>query len=528
MVNTTRRAAWRSGPANGWHEDLIWYAAAVHQMRALTPGFDDFLQVYQDLQTNQLPEAQAVPELVAIARQWGDPRSLGYQSQVHGTFADKPNWPAQALWQECAHNHWFFLPWHRAYLLEFEAVVRGHVVDLGGPADWALPYWNYSDFAADGQRLSLPLPLQGDTLPDDVTVPGVEARADGTFPNPLFNPTRQGPDPASGPGWATATRALLRPHYANQQDTGRVSFGGGVLENPNNPALFHDSSVEIGQLDVQPHGSTHVEVGGVMAQFETAALDPVFWMHHCNVDRLWETYARDLKHGYPFQNGLGVGTAAHQSWLGQQFRFRRPDGSTQVWKAPDVLDIGALGYAYDTTAPPPLPPPPVTGPPGSEVDPFGLDVGAPEPVAEAGPVAPLADLEIALSGGEGADPDLGVDAFPSGTQWLLRFDGIRATGPTATSYDVFLGLGSGADADPADAEHHVGLLSLFGVYEASRDDGTSAADGQRRQLDVTAQVAAQAATFRPLAATVRLRATNPGRDLAGIGLTIDRVTLEFA
>jgi tyrosinase len=528
MVNTTRRAAWRSGPANGWHDDLVWYAAAIHRMRALTPGFDDFLQVFQRLQTGQLPPSQAVPELAAIADQWGDPRSLGYQSQVHGTFVDKPDWPAQALWQECAHNHWFFLPWHRAYLLEFEAVVREHIVELGGPAEWGLPYWNYTDFAADPRRLTLPLPLQGDTLPDDVTVPGVEARADGTFPNPLFNLTRQGPDPRSGAGWATATRALLRPHYANQQDTGRVSFGGGVLEDPNNPAVFHDSANEIGQLDAQPHGSTHVEVGGTMAQFETAALDPVFWMHHCNVDRLWETYANELGHDYPFRNGRGVGTAAHHSWKSQQFRFRRTDGSTTVWTAPEVLDIQSLGYAYDTTAPPPLPPPPVTGPPGSEVDPFGLDVAAPEPVAEAGPVVPLADLEFAVSGGEGSDPDLGVDAFPSGAQWVLRFDGIRATGPTATSYDVFLGLDPDATADPADAEHHVGLLTLFGVYEASRDDGTSAADGQRRQLDVTTQVAAQAATLRPMAARVRLRATNPGRDLAGVGLTIERVTLEFA
>ena len=105
------------------------------------------MQVYQDFQTGQLPGAQAVAELVAIAAQWGDPRSLGYQSQVHGTFVDKPNWPAGALWQECAHNHWFFLPWHRAYLLEFEAVVSEHIVALGGRADWALPYWNYTDFA---------------------------------------------------------------------------------------------------------------------------------------------------------------------------------------------------------------------------------------------------------------------------------------------------------------------------------------------------------------------------------------------
>jgi tyrosinase len=526
MVNTTRRAAWRSGPANGWHDDLVWYAAGIHQMRVRTPDLDDFLQIYREFDAGQRPPQQAIPQLADIAAQWGDPRSLGYQSQVHGTFTARPNWPPQALWQECAHNHWFFLPWHRAYLVEFEEVVRGHVVELGGPADWGLPYWNYTDFAAEQDRLALPLPLQGDTLPDDVTVPGVEPRADGSFPNPLFNPTRQGPDPNGNPGWASATRALQRPHYANQQDTGRVSFGGGVIENPNNPGQFHGAANEIGQLDLQPHGSTHVEVGGTMGRFETAALDPAFWIHHCNVDRLWETYARDLGHGYPFENGVGAGTSAEQSWRNQQFRFRKPDGTTKVWRAPDVLDLDVLGYAYDTTKPPPLPPPPVSGPPGSEDSPFGLDVGAPEPVAEAGPVTPVAELEITLAGG--AEEDLGVDAFPAGAQWVLRFDGIRSTAPCRTSYEVYVGLAPGADADPGDAEHHAGLLSLFGVHEASRDDGTSAADGQRRQLDVTAQVAAQRATFRPLAASVRLVATNPGRDLAGVGLSIGRVTLEFA
>jgi tyrosinase len=93
---------------------------------------------------------------------------------------------------------------------------------------------------------------------------------------------------------------------------------------------------------------------------------------------------------------------------------------------------------------------------------------------------------------------------------------------------VFLGLEPGGDASPDDDDHYAGLLSLFGVYEASRDDGSSAGNGQRRQLDVTAQVAAQAATFRPLAASVRFAPVNPGRDLAGAVMSIERITLEFA
>ena len=534
MVTVTRRAAWRDGAADGWHDDFIWYAAAVHRMKARTADLDDFLRIFQRaLQQGFRPAL--VGQLVAIATRWGDPMSLGYQSQVHGTFVPKQSWPRHqgqpALWQECAHNHWFFLPWHRAYLLEFEAVVREHIRQLGGPADdWALPYWNYSDHAEDPRRLGLPLPLRGETLPAGVQVPGVEPAADGTVPNPLFNPTRLGPDepdPGDDTEWATATDALLRPHYANQQDTGFVSFGGGVLEDPTNAALFHDNARELGQVDAQPHGSVHVQVHGTMALFQTAGLDPVFWIHHCNVDRLWETYANDLQHGYPFQDGAGAGSAAQRSWRTQQFRFRRPDGGTSTWTAPELLDVASLGYAYDTTAPPPLPAVPPPPPPGSDLDPFGFDVPTPEPVASAGQVSLDREQDVAVSAG-GGDEGLGVDSFREGARWLLRFDGIRSARPAPTSYRVYLGLRPGEAADQGDADHYAGLLSLFGVYEASRDDGSSPAAGQSRQLDVTAQVTAQAAAFRPLATSVRLVPLSQARDLAGAEVSIDRISLEFA
>ena len=536
MTQMIRRAAWRDGADDGWHDDLVWYAAGVSRMRELTPGLDDFLATFRSALEQNFP-ADLVRNLASIARTWSDPMSLGYQSQVHGTFVDRRSWPRhrrrQALWQECAHNHWFFLPWHRAYLLEFEAVVRAHIRQLDGPADdWALPYWNYSDFRSDPERLGLPLPLRGATLPDGVDVPGVAGDTGGRRANPLFSPTRLGADapaPGESPAWASAALALLRPHYANQEDSGRVSFGGGVLEAPANAALFHGSAAEMGQLDLQPHGSVHVRVNGAMGLFQTAGLDPVFWLHHCNIDRLWETYAHDLGHGYPFQDGSGVGTRAHRSWTTRQFRFLQPDGSIRTWTAPSVLDLGTLGYAYDTTEPPALPAVPPPPPPGSEIDPFGIAGGNPaEPVAEAGPVTVAGTQDIPVSARSDDAADLGVDAFPVNSSWLLRFDGIRSTRPVPTSFQVFLGLAPGDTADPEDARSSAGLLSLFGVYEASRDDGTSDGSGQRRRLDVTAQVTAQAATFRPLDTSVRLVPVESDRDLAGAGLVVERITLEFA
>ena len=59
----------------------------------------------------------------------------------------------------CPHGNWYFLPWHRAYLLSFERIVR----ELSGKRDFALPYWNWTvdrQFPAafsTGDRSSNPL-----------------------------------------------------------------------------------------------------------------------------------------------------------------------------------------------------------------------------------------------------------------------------------------------------------------------------------------------------------------------------------
>jgi len=49
----------------------------------------------------------------------------------------------EGFWNQCQHGSWYFLPWHRAYLAAFEAIVLDAIVKKGGPSDWALPYWNY-------------------------------------------------------------------------------------------------------------------------------------------------------------------------------------------------------------------------------------------------------------------------------------------------------------------------------------------------------------------------------------------------
>jgi len=133
-----------------------------------------------------------------------------------------------------------------------------------------------------------------------------------------------------------------------------------------------------------PHNSIHLAVGGYdvtsvpgqnsdaspivgangdMGENDTAALDPIFYFHHCNIDRvfwLWQKKWRQTKTleiipEYPGTNssdnqGSTPGIAPN-TWLGLDTPLnpftRRGDGKETVYTSRDCIDIeGQLGYSY--------------------------------------------------------------------------------------------------------------------------------------------------------------------------------------
>jgi tyrosinase len=369
----------------------------------------------------------------------------------------------------------------------------------------------------------LPLAVRAPQLPDGLELATEDGEPDPDRSNPLYEPSRIGPEvlvqPPSADDWPDATAALTRHHYANAQDAQRVSFAGGYIEDL---TQFHFSD-EMGQVDGQPHGLGHTHTGGLMASFATAGLDPLFWMHHANVDRLWETYANDLDHKYPFPHGrpaqAGLEQQAYDSWAGREFRFLRPDGTVGKWRSPAVTDTKALGYEYDTIERPKFNDL-MWVPSGQDVDAFGAAPRQFTPVAAASDV-PITDLvTIELTGGE---PGENGSALVGATAlWNVRFDGLRCHAPALTSYAVYLDLDDGVDRDPT---HLVGVLSLFGVYEASLP--TNGNVGRNRLLEATGVVRSLEG-FDPFAARLTLVPANPDRDLDAVGLTVERISLETA
>ena len=169
---------------------------------------------------------------------------------------------AQAVWNGCqAHPYnpsnaeqyqqWYFLPWHRLMLAQFEGVIREVLHD----EDFTLPYWN---------------PITGN--PDDLIVPAV-FRDPGTT---LYNGTR----------WP----------WVNGGERIDLLYRDWISLDALNEKFYIDSPTgSLGfnpRLDQNPHFFTHFALGGDMAEFSTVGGDPMFYIHHANIDRLWESWNR--------------------------------------------------------------------------------------------------------------------------------------------------------------------------------------------------------------------------------------------
>lgn len=227
-----------------------------------------------------------------------DPRNWNRIAQIHVDF--------------CPHGNWFFLPWHRAYLVSFERICR----QMSGDPNFVLPYW---DWTAQRQ------------LPPAFTAPTVAGRR-----NPLLDNTRQMRANASLRASAVGETVIARI----MAETAYEMFGSTRPNGQNSTeARWLRAPGRTTALEGGPHNTTHVAVGGDMGDM-ISPRDPIFWLHHCNVDRLWARW-----------NALGRRNTTSPLWTGFQFNnmFQTPRGQgLTAWNVGvrDVVDHRAFGYTY--------------------------------------------------------------------------------------------------------------------------------------------------------------------------------------
>jgi hypothetical protein len=265
---------------------------------------------------------------------------------------------------QMAHMGPQFLAWHRYLILRME-------VDMGeaiGDPNFALPYWDWTDCWEDGDPDTCPLIFEQDYLGSAggclagnssvegyLTDQGFRVNIQTSPEENIFSPDSivcaqrllqrrvACSDKANGPPDSADVNGIFdRKVYDaapyNSCDTEEdVSFRQYLEGFSNDETDF--VCVLSGCSGM--HGLGHEWIGGDMANGSPSPNDPMFFLHHSQVDRLWAAWQEaNLATG---DQGLSVhygNPGFPDAFLGPLFNFAEVDAS-------ELFDYKALGYEYD-------------------------------------------------------------------------------------------------------------------------------------------------------------------------------------
>jgi len=231
---------------------------------------------------------QALEEIKEISKTVrSDRRGFFEHAGQHGV----PYW-------RCPHHtpNRLFLPWHRASLYRLEQALQDRVPGV------TLPWWDWPTTRR---------------IPEPFDVEEVDGQ-----PNTLFKSE------------TLATAADRREGRPVIEETFRLGEDFTDLPTTDEVEAVLQTTTFIDFSDALEglHDSVHVVVNGTMGDFAYAAFDPVFWVHHCMVDRIWWLWQRDNR----------INAVPTRDW---EDIVLEPYNMT----VRDTLIANALGYEYADT-----------------------------------------------------------------------------------------------------------------------------------------------------------------------------------
>ncbi|MDH5325610.1 MAG: tyrosinase family protein [Gammaproteobacteria bacterium] len=247
-----------------------------------------------------------------------------------------------------AHNGPAFLPWHREYLRRYEEALAA--VD----PQVSLPYWNWG-FGTDEET--------NDLFVDDHMGPRGGIISSGYFAS---SPTPQNPlgwsihpdlqafsatlrrTGTAGPGSLPTADAIIETMEMNTYSSFRPALEGG-----SGLTATHNSM----------HNGVHGWVGGDMGRM-TSPNDPIFFMHHAQIDRIWAMWQQrhpGVAHYNDADIFVGQGHGPNDNMWPWDAAASTPTSATvataltmvpteamvDVVTPTDVLNTRDLGYLYD-------------------------------------------------------------------------------------------------------------------------------------------------------------------------------------
>lgn len=273
----------------------------------------------------------------------------GVQAMLALPVSDPRNWFRNAFthFLDCPHGNWWFYAWHRGYVGYFEQTIR----TLSGDVNFAMPYWDWTRqpqipaqmfdgvltptdaaYAPYTRNLNVftdsvqpAMKAYWDTL-SSAQRAQLDARGYSTFDLLWNDVTGYSPKQDAGVSGNMAYAITCGARYLSR-DNPHLDAKTSIAVDPDTiltglaPVDFYNEtaslsftssktashvvqpngSTQFSVLEGQPHNKVHNCIGGVgaidpgpygnMTNF-LSPVDPIFFLHHSNMDRLWDVWTR--------------------------------------------------------------------------------------------------------------------------------------------------------------------------------------------------------------------------------------------
>lgn len=330
----------------------------------------------------------------------------GIEAMLKLPASDPRNWFRNAFvhLMDCPHGNWWFYVWHRGYVGYFEQTIR----TLSGDPQFAMPYWDWTELPRipptmfDGvlsptdsayapytrnlavfTRFMRPalqrywesldagqrgqLKLRGYLTADDVwnDVTGYSAtEKTGISGNAAYAITcgarylwRENPgldDKTRSAVSPDTIHAGLSPVEFYNADVSRSFTSSRTASHVVQP----DGATKFSVLEGFPHNKVHNCIGGVgavdpgpygnMTNF-LSPLDPIFYLHHANMDRLWDVWTQlQYQRGKPI---MPVDVEQRRQFMNEPFRFFVNAQGGFVGERPASAFFSTTAFDYDYVYP---------------------------------------------------------------------------------------------------------------------------------------------------------------------------------
>jgi hypothetical protein len=284
------------------------------------------------------PEQQnieyAIGQMKAISLSdplYTNPSGYDFQARIHN--GPKYLGDLTIPFKTCQHDDCcFFLAWHRMYIYFFERILRSKM-DPSKPMP-ALPFWDFQDFNIPAVS---PTPLITGSIPWRFRYPA-------TTTNALYDANRN-PDFNKYPDGIAFYPSISTIAFNNAMNiTGSsTTYNYNYFDFQN--AIYNAHGTihsTIGKWSITSGGITATHCGD-LADLETAAKDPLFFLLHANVDRMWEMWL-NLK-----PKNMNPSASCNAYWRNRQFVFYDESGAKVYLKGSDIINTApsTLNYSYD-------------------------------------------------------------------------------------------------------------------------------------------------------------------------------------